>query len=76
MKHFSLFLLMFPVIIFAQSKINKNNWIGKNDEYFKISKQTATFVYGAERIFFDVVKFKKKYFILAETDYSFKTIRK
>jgi PKD repeat protein len=68
MKPFLLFTSLILFHFFAFSQINKNTWVGQNNEYLNISKKTATLQKGISFIEFDVVKYvKNNYIILSKT---------
>ena len=50
-------------------KLKKITWVGENNEYFKISKRTASFEDNKVRLRFDVILFEKNFFTLVKTEY-------
>ena len=60
----------------SRVRMEKNTWVGPNNEYLNISKKTASLQKGRKYIEFNVVKYvKNKYFILSQTNHGieFKT---
>jgi hypothetical protein len=66
MKPIFIILLLFPALLFAQTKITDIPWVGQSKEYLYIEKKLATLIKGQHIQEFKVEKYvKNDYFILS-----------